>query len=133
MKARPKDELAADIGKRLRMRRLMLGMSQQTLASGIGVTFQQVQKYENGTNRVSASRMQQIAGVLQTPVASLYENIELDVPVPAPATAVDLEAVLSTKDGVALIAAFAKLKDSKVRRGLVDLVRTLAAEHVSEA
>ena len=133
MKARPKDELAADIGKRLRMRRLMLGMSQQTLASGIGVTFQQVQKYENGTNRVSASRMQQIAGVLQIPVASLYENIELDVPVPAPATAVDLEAVLSTKDGVALIAAFAKLKDSKVRRGLVDLVRTLAAEHVSEA
>lgn len=133
MKSGPKDELAADIGKRLRMRRLMLGMSQQTLASGIGVTFQQVQKYENGTNRVSASRMQQIASVLQIPVASLYENIELDVPVPAPATAVDLEAVLSTKDGVALIAAFAKLKDSKVRRGLVDLVTTLAAEHISQA
>ncbi len=132
MKAASKDELAAEIGKRLRMRRLMLGMSQQTLANGIGVTFQQVQKYENGTNRVSASRMQQIASVLNIPVASLYEDIEIDVPASAPATVVDLEAVLSTKDGVALIAAFAKLKDSKVRQGLVNLVRTLAAEHVAE-
>lgn len=130
MKAGSKDELAAEIGKRLRMRRLMLGMSQQTLANGIGVTFQQVQKYENGTNRVSASRMQQIARVLQIPVASLYEDIELNAP--APATTVDLEAVLSTKDGVALIAAFAKLKDSKVRQGLVNLVRTLAAEDVAD-
>ncbi len=63
------------VGGRVRMRRLMLGMSQSALADAIGVTFQQVQKYEKGTNRMGSSRLQQVANVLQVPVKFFFEDV----------------------------------------------------------
>ena len=62
------------VGSRVRMRRIMLGMSQEKLGEALGLTFQQIQKYEKGTNRVGASRIQQIAEILQVPVSFLFEG-----------------------------------------------------------
>ena len=62
------------VGSRVRMRRLMVGMSQEKLADGLGITFQQVQKYEKGTNRIGASRLQQISRILQVPVSFFFEG-----------------------------------------------------------
>ena len=112
------------------MRRMMLGMSQTNLADAFGLTFQQVQKYEKGTNRISASRLQQTAHVLQVPVAFFFEGAP-SVPgvpqakgtVPSPAYVSDF---LATKDGLALIKAFAQIKDRKLRRCIVDLVEGIA-------
>jgi transcriptional regulator with XRE-family HTH domain len=123
------------VGSRVRMRRLMLGMSQTALGNSLGVTFQQVQKYEKGSNRIGASRLQQIAGTLEVPVSFFFEEL----PIPAKAQAntranaqanagpspSEISAVLATSDGLALIEAFARIKSAKLRRRLVDLVERL--------
>jgi transcriptional regulator with XRE-family HTH domain len=114
------------------MRRLMLGMSQTTLAEGLDLTFQQVQKYEKGTNRVGASRLQQIAHILQVPVAFFFEggpSVAGQMPSPnrAPATPYLWE-FLATSDGLALITAFTKIETPKLRRTIVELVSLLADE-----
>ncbi len=126
------------VGARVRMRRLMLGMSQTALGNSLGVTFQQVQKYEKGTNRIGASRLQQISGSLQVPVAFFFEEL----PIPkaqasahagAQASAQAnaglspnlISAVLATSDGLALVEGFARIKSPKLRRRLVDLVERL--------
>jgi transcriptional regulator with XRE-family HTH domain len=124
------DPIDKHVGGRVRMRRMMLGMSQTNLADAFGLTFQQVQKYEKGTNRISASRLQQTAHVLQVPVAFFFEGAP-SVPavpqakgtVPSPAYVSDF---LATKDGLALIKAFAQIKDRKLRRCIVDLVEGIA-------
>jgi transcriptional regulator with XRE-family HTH domain len=118
------------VGSRVRMRRMMLGMSQEKLGDALGLTFQQVQKYEKGVNRIGASRMQHISNILQVPVTFFFEggpNIS-DQPgtpagVPSPVYVSDF---LSTSDGLALTAAFMKIKEAKIRRQVVDLVETLA-------
>jgi transcriptional regulator with XRE-family HTH domain len=88
------------VGTRVRMRRLMLGMSQSALANSIGLTFQQVQKYEKGTNRMGPSRLQQIANVLQVPTMFFFEDApvqaELDGKAPSPKYVSDF---LATADG----------------------------------
>ena len=123
------------VGARVRMRRLMLGMSQTALGNSLGVTFQQVQKYEKGTNRIGASRLQQISGALQVPVSFFFEEL----PIPAKAQANtrtnvqanaapspnQISAVLATSDGLALVEGFARIKNPKLRRRLVDLVERL--------
>ena len=123
------------VGARVRMRRLMLGMSQTALGNSLGVTFQQVQKYEKGSNRIGASRLQQISGALQVPVSFFFEEL----PIPAKAQANtrtnaqanaapspnQISAVLATSDGLALVEGFARIKNPKLRRRLVDLVERL--------
>jgi transcriptional regulator with XRE-family HTH domain len=123
------------VGARVRMRRLMLGMSQTALGNSLGVTFQQVQKYEKGANRIGASRLQQIGGALQVPVSFFFEEL----PLPAKAQAStrtnaqanaapspsQISAVLATSDGLALLEGFARIKNPKLRRRLVDLVERL--------
>jgi transcriptional regulator with XRE-family HTH domain len=121
------------VGSRVRMRRMMLGMSQTTLADAIGLTFQQVQKYEKGTNRMGASRLQQIAHVLQVPVPFFFEGVPALSGLPkgtaaAPATNYVSE-FLATSDGLALIKAFMEIRDAKLRRRIVDLVEQIAAGH----
>src|ERR1044071_9672483 len=110
------------VGTRVRMRRLMLGMSQTALGNSLGVTFQQVQKYEKGTNRIGASRLQQIAGTLHVPVSFFFE--ELPMPAKESATTgptpTEVSAVLATSDGLALVGGFARIKSVKIRRRLVD-------------
>jgi transcriptional regulator with XRE-family HTH domain len=113
------------------MRRIMLGMSQEKLGDALGLTFQQIQKYEKGTNRVGASRLQQIAEVLQVHVSFLFEGAPGGTAsaggsgeAPSPAYVSDF---LATADGLALTRAFTRLKDSKLRRSIVDLVEQIAA------
>jgi len=120
------------VGSRVRLRRTMLGMSQEKLGEHLGITFQQIQKYEKGANRIGASRLQQIARVLNTPVAFFFEDAPGHQP-PAPGFAeaespdyvVDF---LSSSEGLQLNRAFVKIKDAKVRRKIVEMVRALADE-----
>jgi transcriptional regulator with XRE-family HTH domain len=113
------------VGVRVRMRRLMLSMSQETLAHGLGITFQQVQKYEKGSNRISASRLHRIADVLQTPVGFFFEDLEApgSTRAPAPSYVSDF---LASSEGLALTKAFMTIRDNKVRRCIVDLVEATA-------
>src|SRR5437588_4814358 len=116
------------VGGRVRMRRMMLGMSQEKLGAGLGLTFQQVQKYEKGTNRLSASRLQQSAGILQVPVTFFFEGApgvarQAKGSAPLPGYVTDF---LATRDGLALIKAFTQIKDAKIRRHIVDLVEQIA-------
>src|SRR5579885_1452671 len=120
------------VGSRVRMRRMMLNMSQERLGDALGLTFQQVQKYEKGTNRIGASRLQQIAHILQVPVEFFFEGgPELAgagqgaglAEAPSPAYVSDF---LATSDGLALTKAFMRIGDSKLRRRIVDLVEQIA-------
>jgi transcriptional regulator with XRE-family HTH domain len=120
------------VGSRVRMRRMMLGMSQEKLGDALGLTFQQVQKYEKGTNRIGASRLQQISNILQVPVEFFFEGApELAVGAPsidlkdAPSPAYVSE-FLATSDGLALTKAFMRISDAKLRRRIVDLVQQIA-------
>jgi transcriptional regulator with XRE-family HTH domain len=113
------------------MRRIMLGMSQEKLGEALGLTFQQVQKYEKGTNRVGASRIQQISEILQVPVSFLFEggpsgtaSIEGFTEGTSPAYVSDF---LATSEGLALTRAFTRIPDAKLRRSIVELVEQIAA------
>jgi transcriptional regulator with XRE-family HTH domain len=121
------------VGSRVRMRRMMLGMSQEKLGERLGLTFQQVQKYEKGTNRIGASRLQQIAAILSVPVSFFFEGAPSGEPAPEGGFA-DVGGAsyvadfLSTSEGLALNRAFIRIKDAKVRRKVVDLVNAIAGE-----
>jgi transcriptional regulator with XRE-family HTH domain len=118
------------VGSRVRMRRIMLGMSQEKLGEALGLTFQQVQKYEKGTNRVGASRIQQISEILQVPVSFLFEGspgatgAKADGEATSPAYVSDF---LATSEGLALTRAFTRIGDGKLRRSIVELVEQIAA------
>jgi transcriptional regulator with XRE-family HTH domain len=119
------------VGSRVRMRRMMLGMSQEKLGERLGLTFQQVQKYEKGTNRIGASRLQQIGSILSVPVAFFFDGAPTGEPLPeggfAEATGASYVAdFLSTSEGLSLNQAFIRIKDAKVRRKIVDLVNAVA-------
>lgn len=118
------------VGSRVRMRRMMMGMSQERLGDSLGLTFQQVQKYEKGTNRIGASRLQQIAEILQVPVAFFFDGAPGQHAreagfgeAAAPSYVSDF---LATSDGLALSRAFVQIKNSKLRRRIVDLVESIA-------
>jgi transcriptional regulator with XRE-family HTH domain len=123
------------VGSRVRMRRMMVGMSQEKLGDALGLTFQQVQKYEKGTNRIGASRLQQISHILQVPVAFFFEGAPNLLPggengsglngAPSPAYVADF---LATSDGLALTKSFMRIKDARLRRRIVDLVEQIAGE-----
>ena len=121
------------VGSRVRMRRMMLGMSQEKLGDALELTFQQVQKYEKGTNRIGASRLQQISHILQVPVAFFFEGAP-HFPgggragledAPSPTYVSDF---LATSDGLSLTKAFMRIPDAKLRRRIVDLVQQIAGE-----
>ena len=119
------------VGSRVRMRRMMLGMSQEKLGDALDLTFQQVQKYEKGTNRIGASRLQQISHILQVPVSFFFEGAPAEArPIgiseaPSPAYISDF---LASSEGLALTKAFMRVKDAKVRRRIVDLVEAIVGE-----
>ena len=121
------------VGSRVRLRRTMLGMSQEKLGEALGITFQQIQKYEKGTNRIGASRMQQIAATLKVPVAFFFEDAPAQAGTPvqgmaeAGATSYVVD-FLSSPEGIQLNRAFVRISNPAVRRKVVDLVRTLADE-----
>jgi transcriptional regulator with XRE-family HTH domain len=130
------------VGSRVRMRRVILGMSQEKLGEALGLTFQQVQKYEKGANRIGASRLQQISRTLDVPPAFFFEGApsfesaqgdskpnHLGVSEDAsPSYVADF---LSTAEGLHLNMAFARIHDPKVRKRIIDLVSALAGEEAN--
>jgi len=109
------------------MRRLMLDMTQTDLADGLGLTFQQVQKYEKGANRIGASRLQHIADILQVPISFFFDGA-IDT---GEFKAIDPKSLfvsdfLASSEGVALVKAYMKIKDAKLRRCIVQLVEQIS-------
>jgi transcriptional regulator with XRE-family HTH domain len=120
------------VGAKIRLRRLTLGLSQTNLGDAVDITFQQVQKYEKGTNRVSASRIQQLAKVLSVPVSFFFEGAPEAVTngrklsensLATPAYVTDF---LGSRDGHKIMKAFSRITDRKVRRKMVALAEELA-------
>ncbi len=123
------------VGARVRMRRLLVGMSQEKLGTALGITFQQIQKYEKGTNRIGASRLQQISGVLGVPVSYFFEDAQgeaLSNSGFADKKGDYVADFLATSEGLQLTKSFMKVKDPKVRRRIVDLVASIADEAAGE-
>ena len=127
------------VGSRVRMRRMLLGLSQQKLGEALGVTFQQVQKYEKGMNRIGASRLQDIAKILDAPPSFFFEGAPTQAAAAAPQggfsegqSATVVVDFLSTVEGLQLNKAFAAIKDPKVRRRIVDLVVAIAASDAAD-
>lgn len=121
------------VGSRIRLRRTMLGMSQEKLGESLGITFQQVQKYEKGTNRVGASRLQNISVILNVPVSFFFEDAPGDAPSAGDSGMEESSATyvvnfLSSAEGLQLNRAFVKISDAKVRRRIIELVKSLANE-----
>ena len=121
------------VGGRIRLRRNMLGMSQEKLGENLGITFQQIQKYEKGTNRVGASRLQAISSVLGVPVSYFFEDVPGQESAGGRGFAEDSPGVqvmdfCSTAEGLQLNRAFIKISDAKVRRRVIDLVKALAPD-----
>lgn len=115
------------VGSRVRLRRLMVGMSQEALADRLGVTFQQVQKYEKGTNRISASRLQAISDVFRVPPSFFFQDDESAVPTAGVAHETgDVSTFVSSKEGLDLNRAFLKIGDSSVRKSIIALATALS-------
>jgi len=116
------------LGQRLRTRRLEIGMSQERLAEILGITFQQVQKYEKGINRIASSRLFDISAALDMSVARFFERIGAAKSKSATDGESSIHDALATPEGMQLVSLFASIKSQKVRRRVVDLVRSLAGE-----
>jgi transcriptional regulator with XRE-family HTH domain len=124
------------VGSRVRMRRVMLGMSQEKLGDSLGLTFQQVQKYEKGTNRIGASRLQQISRTLDVPPAFFFDGAPMldtapgddaaQIGVAEEPSSSYVADFLSTSEGLHLNMAFARIQDPKIRKRIIDLVVALA-------
>jgi len=122
------------VGSRVRMRRVLIGMSQEKLGEALGLTFQQVKKYEKGTNRIGASRLHQIGGALGVPIDYFYDGAPAlegggDAPgLAEPASPPYVADFMSTTEGLQLMKAFVRITDGRVRRRLVDLAAALAGD-----
>ena len=119
------------VGNRVRMRRKMQGMTQEKLGKALGLTFQQVQKYEKGTNRIGASRLQHIASIQQVPISFFFEGA------PGLSDVLDessdyVSDFLATSDGLALTKAYMHIENAKLRRSIVALVKQIAGEDEPE-
>ena len=117
----------AQVGNRVRIRRMLIGMSQEKLGDHLGLTFQQVQKYEKGINRIGAGRLFEIARILDVPIDFFYDGVGTPSDGVGEARAPVMEFVSST-EGLQLSLAFMKIKDPKVRKRVLDLVKSLAEE-----
>lgn len=134
MQAKLPSPIDVHVGAQIRMRRKSLGMSQSALAGRLGITFQQVQKYEKGANRVGASRLQAIASILGVEVSSLFANVAPDggAANPALGTINAMQTFVASNEGFSLNQAFSRIKSSAVRRSIVALVTSLAASEPTE-
>ncbi len=126
------------VGARVRMRRVLLGMSQEKLGEALSLTFQQVQKYEKGTNRIGASRLSQIAKTLSVQIAFFFEGAPADTNFEELTgfgagfaegeQATYISDIMSTPDGLQLARAFSRINDPKRRRMVITMANTLADE-----
>src|ERR1700688_732317 len=111
------------VGRRVRMCRMMLGMSQEKLGDALGLTFQQVQKYEKGTNRISAGRLQRIADILEIPVADFFTSHKLGGVAPA-----ELYKLLDTAAALRLMRAYSRIREPRLQLAIMRLVGSIAAD-----
>ncbi len=119
------------VGSRLRMRRMLIGMSQEKLGENLDVTFQQIQKYEKGSNRISASRLFDISRILDVPVQFFFDDIKEGTVTKKPggqeqSDAFQMIDFLSSPDGAQLIRMFSGIEDAEVRRNIIELVKSIA-------
>lgn len=124
------------VGSRLKLRRTMMGMTQEKLGEQLGVTFQQIQKYEKGTNRIGASRLQEISEILNAPVSFFFEEASplnlarsdaFEFAGVSEAVSADFELPTAhPSEAHALAKAFTRITDARIRRRVIDLVETLA-------
>jgi transcriptional regulator with XRE-family HTH domain len=131
-KKAPKNPTDKHVGSRVRMRRMMLSMSQEKLGFALGLTFQQVQKYEKGANRISASRLQQLSHILQVPVTFFFEGTpNASAPHGSNGSALStaqIDDFVSDLDGLRLIRAFVRIDNAALRRRIVMLVQEIAGD-----
>lgn len=127
MNARGPNHIDKHVGSRLRLRRIMLEMSQSELGEQLGVTFQQVQKYERGTNRIGASRLFAVAKVMGVPIAYFFEGLD-DGGFSEITQRDELFDFIASPDGLSLARAFAGIGDQVVRRRVIDLLRSMATD-----
>ena len=121
------------VGLRIRMRRKELGMTQDRLAQALGLTFQQVQKYERGANRVSASKLWEIARALKAPIAYFYDGLVEDAePRNGASNFANAQDFLLTSEGVELAATFPRIARGRLRRKVLELVRLMAEDESAE-
>jgi transcriptional regulator with XRE-family HTH domain len=125
VRGRPRaDALDQKIGDEVRTRRLLIGMTQEQLGSALGVSFQQIQKYEKGANRISANRLRQIASALGVPVVHFYEvDGEAQVDGARDGAPIDMA---RNGQGLRLMRAFSQIENATVRQRVLDLVESLA-------
>jgi transcriptional regulator with XRE-family HTH domain len=129
------------VGSRVRLRRMVIGMSQEKLGEKMGLTFQQIQKYEKGTNRIGASRLHQLSQIMDVPVGFFFEDAPHHMARQSGAAAGFAESkteaflldFLNSRDGLELNRAFVKITDPKVRKRVVELVRALSEEASADA
>lgn len=114
------------VGKRIRMRRLFLGMNQETLANALGLTFQQVQKYEGGANRVSASRLSAMADILGVPISFFFSDVALDGSSQTPEEQESRER-MERPETIELIRMYYAIPDAQVRQQFLEMVKAVAA------
>ena len=114
------------VGARIRMQRMVRGLSQTELGKAVGVAFQQVQKYENGANRVSASRLQQIANVLEVAPDFFFEETRAKKANSGSNETTLIDEFITSREGIALAKAFSKISNQKMRRTIVSLIEELA-------
>ena len=122
------DPVDVHVGSRIRVRRLLIGMNQETLARALGLTFQQVQKYEGGANRVSASRLSEIANVLGVPISYFFSDIDLTGGDPDPDEQEARER-MQRPDVIELIRSYYAIGDARIRQQFLDMVKTVAQSH----
>jgi transcriptional regulator with XRE-family HTH domain len=123
------------VGSRVRLRRMTLGMSQEKLGEHLGITFQQIQKYEKGTNRVSASRLLEAARVLGVPAAYFFEGAPGGAPSIVGNPEGGFSAIVSfllTPEGIGLNRAFSRIRDPKIRRRVIDLVKAIGGDDTAD-
>lgn len=128
------------VGSRVRLRRMIVGMSQEKLGEYLGLTFQQVQKYEKGTNRIGASRIYQISKILDVPVQFFFDGApdegrsfeQASEGFSEDKSGSFLMEFVGTSEGLELNRAFQKISNASIRRNLLDLVRTLADDAAGE-
>src|SRR5471030_750291 len=107
---------------------MLIGMSQERLGDLLGLTFQQVQKYEKGVNRIGAGRLFEVSRILNVPIDFFYEGVSTQPGVNEPEAAPPVMEFVSSGEGLQLSLAFMKIKDTKVRKRVLDLVKSLAEE-----
>lgn len=135
----PKEDIDAHIGKRLRLRRTMLGLSQEVIARAVGISFQQVQKYEKGSNAMNASRLNEFAQVMQVPVAFFFEGLEHSASGSHRMSDFAEEGdgfhhnrkKVSDRESLEMMKAFKRIGEQSVRKRLSDLVRAIADNYAA--